>query len=278
MLGPSGCGKTTTLRMIAGFEEVTDGRLTIDDADMLGIPPHKRPTNTVFQSYALFPHLSVKENVAFGLKRKGVDKERDRPAGPRGARARRARRRGEPPAGPALGRDAAARRARPRPGQPAARPAARRAARRARPEAPQGPAGGAQEDPAGGRDHLRLRHPRPGGGADHVRPDRGDEPRPDRADRRSRGGLRPPHHDLRRRLHRRLQPDAGGDPQDRREGRGRAGRRGQGDDRRRRLLRRRALPRRRAAGEARDRRGRPRATRASRGWSRAPSTSARRPS
>ena len=74
MLGPSGCGKTTTLRMIAGFEEVTDGRLAIDDVDMLGIPPHKRPTNTVFQSYALFPHLSVKENVAFGLRRKGVDK------------------------------------------------------------------------------------------------------------------------------------------------------------------------------------------------------------
>jgi spermidine/putrescine transport system ATP-binding protein len=74
MLGPSGCGKTTTLRMIAGFEEVTGGRLAIDDIDMLGIPPHKRPTNTVFQSYALFPHLSVKENVAFGLRRKGVDK------------------------------------------------------------------------------------------------------------------------------------------------------------------------------------------------------------
>jgi spermidine/putrescine transport system ATP-binding protein len=74
MLGPSGCGKTTTLRMIAGFEDVSDGLLTIDDADMLGIPPHKRPTNTVFQSYALFPHLSVKDNVAFGLKRKGVDK------------------------------------------------------------------------------------------------------------------------------------------------------------------------------------------------------------
>jgi spermidine/putrescine transport system ATP-binding protein len=74
MLGPSGCGKTTTLRMIAGFEEVTAGRLTIDGLDMLGIPPHKRPTNTVFQSYALFPHLTVKENVAFGLRRKGVDK------------------------------------------------------------------------------------------------------------------------------------------------------------------------------------------------------------
>ena len=75
MLGPSGCGKTTTLRMIAGFEEVTGGTLTIDDVDMLGIPPHKRPTNTVFQSYALFPHLSVRENVAFGLKRKGAERD-----------------------------------------------------------------------------------------------------------------------------------------------------------------------------------------------------------
>jgi spermidine/putrescine transport system ATP-binding protein len=74
MLGPSGCGKTTTLRMVAGFEEVDAGRLTIDGEDMLGIPPNKRPTNTVFQSYALFPHLTVKENVAFGLKRKRVEK------------------------------------------------------------------------------------------------------------------------------------------------------------------------------------------------------------
>jgi spermidine/putrescine transport system ATP-binding protein len=72
MLGPSGCGKTTTLRMIAGFEELTSGKLTVDGADMAGIPPYRRPTNTVFQSYALFPHLSVKDNVAFGLKRKKV--------------------------------------------------------------------------------------------------------------------------------------------------------------------------------------------------------------
>jgi spermidine/putrescine transport system ATP-binding protein len=73
-LGPSGCGKTTTLRMIAGFEEATTGRVLIDGDDVAGVPPYKRPTNTVFQSYALFPHLSVKDNVAFGLKRKRVDK------------------------------------------------------------------------------------------------------------------------------------------------------------------------------------------------------------
>ncbi len=74
MLGPSGCGKTTTLRMVAGFEQPTAGRVLIDGADVAGLPSHRRPTNTVFQSYALFPHLSVGENVAFGLRRKKVPK------------------------------------------------------------------------------------------------------------------------------------------------------------------------------------------------------------
>jgi len=74
LLGPSGCGKTTTLRMVAGFEEPTEGRVLLDGDDVAGLPPYKRPTNTVFQSYALFPHLSVERNVAFGLERKGVDK------------------------------------------------------------------------------------------------------------------------------------------------------------------------------------------------------------
>ena len=74
LLGPSGCGKTTTLRMVAGFEEATEGQVLIDGADVVGLPPYRRPTNTVFQSYALFPHLSVADNVAFGLRRKKVDK------------------------------------------------------------------------------------------------------------------------------------------------------------------------------------------------------------
>jgi spermidine/putrescine transport system ATP-binding protein len=74
LLGPSGCGKTTTLRIVAGFEEPTAGRVLIEDQDVAGLPPHRRPTNTVFQSYALFPHLSVGDNVAFGLRRKGVPK------------------------------------------------------------------------------------------------------------------------------------------------------------------------------------------------------------
>ena len=74
LLGPSGCGKTTTLRMIGGFEEPTEGTIYLGDHAVTGLPPHKRDVNTVFQSYALFPHLSVFENVAFGLRRKGVKK------------------------------------------------------------------------------------------------------------------------------------------------------------------------------------------------------------
>jgi spermidine/putrescine transport system ATP-binding protein len=72
MLGPSGCGKTTTLRMIGGFEEATEGTIYLGDADVTGLPPFKRDVNTVFQNYALFPHLTVYENVAFGLRRKRV--------------------------------------------------------------------------------------------------------------------------------------------------------------------------------------------------------------
>ncbi|MEX0972684.1 MAG: ABC transporter ATP-binding protein [Solirubrobacterales bacterium] len=74
LLGPSGCGKTTTLRMIAGFEQPSSGEIRIEGEDVAGLPAHRRPTNTVFQSYALFPHLSVEDNVAFGLKRKKVAK------------------------------------------------------------------------------------------------------------------------------------------------------------------------------------------------------------
>jgi spermidine/putrescine transport system ATP-binding protein len=72
MLGPSGCGKTTTLRMIGGFEEATAGTIYLGDADVTGLPPYQRDVNTVFQNYALFPHLTVFENVAFGLRRRKV--------------------------------------------------------------------------------------------------------------------------------------------------------------------------------------------------------------
>jgi spermidine/putrescine transport system ATP-binding protein len=74
LLGPSGCGKTTTLRMIAGFEEPTSGQILLHGRDMVGVPPFRRDVNMVFQQYALFPHMDVFENVAFGLRRKRVDK------------------------------------------------------------------------------------------------------------------------------------------------------------------------------------------------------------
>ncbi len=75
LLGPSGCGKTTTLRLIAGFEQPTSGEVFIEGEPMAGVPPYLRPVNTVFQSYALFPHMTVYQNIAFGLEMRGVPKE-----------------------------------------------------------------------------------------------------------------------------------------------------------------------------------------------------------
>ncbi len=75
LLGASGCGKTTLLRMLAGFERPSEGRIFIDDVDMTDIPPYQRPVNMMFQSYALFPHMSVEQNVAFGLKQERMSKD-----------------------------------------------------------------------------------------------------------------------------------------------------------------------------------------------------------
>ena len=74
LLGPSGCGKTTTLRIIAGLERPTSGHVFIDGTDVTGLPPEKRPVNTVFQNYALFPHMTVFQNIAYGLKVLGISK------------------------------------------------------------------------------------------------------------------------------------------------------------------------------------------------------------
>ncbi|MGO1236068.1 ABC transporter ATP-binding protein [Microbacterium gubbeenense] len=76
LLGPSGCGKTSTLRMIAGFETLTEGTIDLDGVDISGMPPNRRPMSMVFQSYALFPHLSVRDNVSFGLKLKKISASR----------------------------------------------------------------------------------------------------------------------------------------------------------------------------------------------------------
>jgi len=75
LVGGSGCGKTTLLRMLAGFANQTSGQITIDGVEMSGVPPHERPVNMMFQSYALFPHMTVERNVAYGLKRMDLDRE-----------------------------------------------------------------------------------------------------------------------------------------------------------------------------------------------------------
>ena len=73
LLGPSGCGKTTTLRMIAGFEQPTEGRILLEGQDVSRVPPYRRNVNTVFQHYALFPHMSVQDNIAFGPRSKKLE-------------------------------------------------------------------------------------------------------------------------------------------------------------------------------------------------------------
>ena len=206
MLGPSGCGKTTTLRMIAGFETPTEGAIRLEGADVSRVPPHKRNVNTVFQHYALFPHMTVWDNVAYGPAQQeegqgGGPQARRRAAGDRAAdRLRQAQAR------PAVRRPAAAGRAGPCAGELPERAAARRTARRARPQAAPSHAVRAQAHPARGRDHVRLRDPRPGRGADDERPDRGDERRQRRPDRHPDRDLRPPLDGVRRRLHRPGQP------------------------------------------------------------------------
>src|SRR3990172_3819475 len=75
LLGPSGCGKTTLLRLIAGFEATTEGQILINAQDIASLPPYKRPVNTVFQHYSLFPHMNIFQNIAFGLERKRIPKD-----------------------------------------------------------------------------------------------------------------------------------------------------------------------------------------------------------
>ena len=78
LLGPSGCGKTTLLRMLAGFEQPSEGKIFLDGSELTGIPPFRRPVNMMFQSYAIFPHMTVEQNVAFGLKQDQVAKDKIR--------------------------------------------------------------------------------------------------------------------------------------------------------------------------------------------------------
>ena len=186
LLGPSGSGKSTLLRVIAGLERPDGGSVEIDGRDATRLPPQRRGVGFVFQHYAAFKHMTVRENVAFGLKVARRPKAEIRRPGLRAAGAGPAPRPGRPLPGPALGRPAPAHGPGPLPGRPAERAAAGRAVRGPGRPGPQGAAGLAAPPPRRGpRDHG-VRHPRPGGGHGGGRPDRGHEPRPGRA------GGRPP--------------------------------------------------------------------------------------
>ena len=210
-VGPSGCGKSTLLRMIAGLEDITSGEIAIDGRVVNELDPKDRDIAMVFQDYALYPHMTVFENMAFSLRYRGVDRQEIRRRVDEAARildiepyiARMPRQlsggqRQRVAMGRAIVRD-------PKVflfDEPLSQP--RRQAARA----------DAHRDQAAARarrhDHD-LRHPRPGRGDDAGRPHRHPEPRPHRADRHARGRLRPAGLDLRRGLHRRAadEPAAG---------------------------------------------------------------------
>ncbi len=205
LLGPSGCGKTTSLRMIAGFEEPDDGEVRLTGRDIVGVPPYKRNVNTVFQSYALFPHLTVFDNVAFGLRRKKVPKHEVRDRVTRYLRLVQLEgyddRRPAQLCGGQQQRVALAARAR----EPARGVAARRAARRTRPQAPQADAARADAHPARGRRHVRVRDARPGRSAGDERPPGRHVVRSRRADRLPGRHLRAARDAVRRRVHRHVE-------------------------------------------------------------------------
>ena len=252
LLGPSGCGKTTALRLLAGFEQPDEGSIRIGGVDAIGIPPYRRSVNTVFQHYALFPHMSVLENVAYGLKQRNVAGGERKRLAEEALELVQLRGFAAPAAARALRRAAAARRPGARAGSAAPRPAARRAARGARPQAAPRDADRAQAHADAARAHVRLRDARPGGGDVDERSHRRDVRRAHRATRPAAGHLRPSRERLRGRVHRRHELPGGDDRRRRRSGlvgNGRAAARA----RARRGTARRSGPHRGAARERRDR-------------------------
>ena len=178
------------------------GRILVDGKDITHVPANKRDMGMVFQAYSLFPNMTARDNVAYGLRLRGVDKASAASAGRRDARPRRARAAGRPLPVPALRRPAAAGRPRPGARDRAEGAAPRRAALGARREGPPAAARGDPADPDRRRHHDAVRDPRPGGGAGARRSGRRDVGRPARADRRAGRALRPPGDRLRGRVRR----------------------------------------------------------------------------
>ena len=182
-LGPSGCGKTTTLRMVAGFEVPTSGSIVMDGHDITGIRPNQRNIGMVFQSYALFPNMTVADNIGFGLSVAAHAQSRHPAAGQGDAGADQAGAAGRALSVPAFGRPAAARGAGARAGHSAAAAAARRAAVGARRQDSRLAAQRDSRHSAPVGHHHDLRHARPGRGAVALRPRGGHESGRDRAGR-----------------------------------------------------------------------------------------------
>ena len=203
LLGPSGSGKTTTLMMLAGFEVPTHGEIYLADRPIKNMPPHKRDIGMVFQNYALFPHMTVEENLAFPLSVRKMNKAEVAGRVRTALRMVKLENYGAPAAGAAVRRPAAARGAGPRTGfQPAARADGRAPGRLG--QAPT--RANAARDQATARDnghHRRLRHPRPERGAHHVGPHRRFQRRHRPADRQAERTVRAAREQLRRPLHRR---------------------------------------------------------------------------
>ena len=177
LVGPSGCGKSTTLRMIAGLEDITGGEIAVDGEVVNDVPPKDRDMAMVFQNYALYPHMTVHENMSFGLRLKRYPKAEiaRRVAGgrphPRHHRAARAQ------AAATVRRPAPARRHGPRDRAQSQGVPVRRAAVEPRRQAARADAHRDQARAPEGAHHHGLRHPRPGRGDDPGRPRGGDEPR-----------------------------------------------------------------------------------------------------
>ena len=202
LVGPSGCGKSTALRMIAGLEDITDGELRIGDNVVNDKAPKDRDIAMVFQNYALYPHMTVRDNMGFALKLRGVGQERDRREGGRGGPHPRPRAAPRPPARQPVRRPAPARghgprhRARPL-GLPDGRAALQPRRQAARADAHRGVA-----HPAAARHHDGLRDPRPDRSHDPRRPGGGDALGRAAAGGQPDGPLQRPGQPVRGRLHR----------------------------------------------------------------------------
>ena len=209
LLGPSGCGKTTLLRMLAGFEEPSEGSIWLDGKPLSGVPPHKRPVNMMFQSYALFPHMSVEKNIAFGLKQDRMAKDAIEARVAEMLKLVKmeqfAKRKPDQLSGGQRQRVALARAVAKRPKVLLLDEPLGALDKKLREET-QFELVDLQET---ARPDLRHRHARPGGGDDRRRPHLGDGPRQDRADRHAGGDLRGAELPLRRRLHRLGEPVRG---------------------------------------------------------------------